>query len=42
MPILATSRKLGLRNGGRYVGISTDTTIEDAIFGPLAQFGGLE
>jgi uncharacterized protein (DUF58 family) len=35
-------QKVGLRNGGRYVGISTDTTIEEAIFGPLAQFGGLE
>jgi uncharacterized protein (DUF58 family) len=35
-------QKVGLRNGGRYVGISTDTTIEEAVFGPLARSGGLE
>jgi uncharacterized protein (DUF58 family) len=35
-------QRVGLRNGGRYVGISTDTTIEEAVFGPLARSGGLE
>ena len=35
-------QKVGLRNGGRYVGISTDTSIEEAVFGPLARSGGLE
>jgi uncharacterized protein (DUF58 family) len=35
-------QKVGLRNGGRYVGLSTDTTIEDAVFGPLARAGGIE
>jgi uncharacterized protein (DUF58 family) len=35
-------QKVGLRNGGRYVGISTATTIEEAVFGPLARSGGLE
>jgi uncharacterized protein (DUF58 family) len=35
-------QKVGMRNGGRYVGISTDTTIEEAVFGPLARSGGLE
>ncbi|HTW67325.1 MAG TPA: DUF58 domain-containing protein [Bryobacteraceae bacterium] len=35
-------QKVGLRNGGRYVGVSTSTTIEEAVFGPLARAGGLE
>ncbi len=35
-------RRLALGNGGRYVGLSTSLEIEDAIFGPLAQAGGLE
>lgn len=35
-------QKVGLRNGGRYVGLSTGTTIEEAVFGPLARSGGLE
>jgi uncharacterized protein (DUF58 family) len=35
-------QKVGLRGGGRYVGISTATTIEDAIFGPLVRAGGVE
>ena len=35
-------QKVGLRSGGRYVGISTATTIEEAVFGPLARSGGLE
>jgi hypothetical protein len=28
-------RKLALRNGGRYAGLSTRTDIEEALFGPL-------
>jgi uncharacterized protein (DUF58 family) len=35
-------QRVGLRNGGRYVGLSTDTTIEEAVFGPLARAGGVE
>jgi hypothetical protein len=35
-------QRVGLRSGGRYVGVSTDTTIEEAVFGPLARSGGLE
>jgi len=35
-------RQLALRNGGRYVSLSTSTGIEDAIFGPLVQAGGIE
>jgi uncharacterized protein (DUF58 family) len=35
-------QRVGLRNSGRYVGLSTDTTIEEAVFGPLARAGGLE
>jgi hypothetical protein len=35
-------QRVGLRNGGRYVGLSTATTIEEAVFGPMARSGGLE
>jgi len=35
-------RKLALRNGGRYAGLSTSVPIEEAVFGPLAQAGGVE
>ncbi len=35
-------RRLALGNGGRYVGLSTSLEIEDAIFGPLSQAGGLQ
>jgi len=35
-------QRVGLRNSGRYVGLSTTTTIEEAVFGPLARAGGLE
>jgi len=35
-------QRVGLRNSGRYVGISTATTIEEAVFGPLTRAGGLE
>ena len=35
-------QKVGLRNGGRYVGLSTATTIEEAVFGPMVRTGGIE
>jgi uncharacterized protein (DUF58 family) len=35
-------QRIGLRNSGRYVGLSTATTIEEAIFGSLARSGGIE
>ncbi len=35
-------RRLALGNGGRYVGLSTDVEVEDAIFGPLARMVGCE
>jgi hypothetical protein len=35
-------QRVGLRNSGRYVGLSTGTTIEEAVFGPLARAGGIE
>ncbi|HOL72285.1 MAG TPA: DUF58 domain-containing protein [Bryobacteraceae bacterium] len=35
-------RRLALRNGGRYAGISTSIPIEDAVFGPLAHVGAVE
>jgi uncharacterized protein (DUF58 family) len=35
-------QRIGLRNSGRYVGLSTGTTIEEAIFGPLARSGGIQ
>jgi uncharacterized protein (DUF58 family) len=41
----AYSRRLQIvaqRNGGRYVGLSTDTVLEDAIFGTIMPSGGLE
>jgi uncharacterized protein (DUF58 family) len=38
----AELRRLALRNGGRYTGVSTSMAVEDAIFGPLAAAGGLE
>ncbi|MEJ7609467.1 MAG: DUF58 domain-containing protein [Bryobacteraceae bacterium] len=33
---------LANRNGGKYVAVPTDTQIEEAIFGPLVQSGGLQ
>lgn len=33
---------IALRNSGRYVSVSTATTIEEAVFGPLARSGGLQ
>jgi len=35
-------QRIGLRNGGRYVGLSTSTPIEEAVFGPLVRSGALE
>jgi uncharacterized protein (DUF58 family) len=35
-------QRAGLRNGGKYVGISTTTTIEEAVFGPLVRAGGIQ
>ena len=35
-------QRIGLRNSGRYVGISTATTIEEAVFGTLARSGGIQ
>jgi uncharacterized protein (DUF58 family) len=35
-------RETALRSGGRYVGLSTSTPLEDAIFGPLIASGGIE
>jgi uncharacterized protein (DUF58 family) len=34
-------RSLALRNGGRYVGLSTLLTLEEAVFGPLAKARGI-
>ena len=38
----ARLRNVALRNGGRYVGLSTDIAIEDAIFGPLLRTGAVQ
>ncbi|HEV2689524.1 MAG TPA: DUF58 domain-containing protein [Bryobacteraceae bacterium] len=35
-------QRIGLRNSGRYVGLSTATAIEEAIFGSLARSGGVQ
>ncbi len=35
-------RDVALRNGGRYVGLSTSILIEDALFGPLVKSGALQ
>jgi len=35
-------QRVGLRNSGRYVGLSTTTAIEEAIFGPIARTGGIQ
>ena len=35
-------QRVGLRNSGRYVGLSTDTAVEEAIFGPLVRAGGIQ
>jgi uncharacterized protein (DUF58 family) len=35
-------QRVGLRNGGRYVGFSTNITIEEAVFGPIVRSGGVQ
>ena len=35
-------QRIGLRNSGRYVGLSTTNPIEEAIFGPLARSGAIQ
>ncbi len=35
-------QRIGLRNSGRYVGLSTGNPIEEAIFGPLARSGAIQ
>lgn len=35
----AAIQKVALRNQGRYAGVSTSTSIEEAIFGPMAMIG---
>jgi len=38
----ARIREVALRNGGRYVGLTTAIPVEDALFGPLARSGALQ
>ena len=38
----ARLRNVALRNGGRYVGLSTSVAIEDAIFGPILRTGAVQ
>lgn len=38
----ARLRHVALRNGGRYVGLTTSIPVEDALFGPLAKSGALQ
>lgn len=35
-------KRVALRSGGRYAGLSTSTPIEEAVFGPLVRSGGIE
>ena len=35
-------QRIGLRNSGRYVGLSTSTSIEEAVFGPIVRSGGIQ
>ncbi|MSV34729.1 MAG: DUF58 domain-containing protein [Bryobacterales bacterium] len=35
-------REVALRNGGRYVGLTTSIPVEDALFGPLVKAGALQ
>ena len=35
-------RNVALRNGGRYVGLTTSVPVEDALFGPLVKAGALQ
>jgi uncharacterized protein (DUF58 family) len=38
----ARLRDVALRNGGRYVGLSTAVAVEDAVFGPLLRTGAIQ
>jgi uncharacterized protein (DUF58 family) len=38
----ARLRTVALRNGGRYVGLSTAVAVEDAIFGPILRTGAVQ
>ena len=38
----AKIQRVGLRTGGKYVGFSTDTTIEEAMFGAMVRAGGIQ
>jgi uncharacterized protein (DUF58 family) len=35
-------RRIALRNGGRYAGLDTSMSLEEAIFGPLLKAGGID
>jgi len=35
-------QNIALRNDGRYIGLSTTTTIEEAVFGPMARSGAVQ
>ena len=35
-------QRIALRNSGRYIGLPTSTTIEEAVFGSLARSGGVQ
>lgn len=35
-------QRAALRSGGRYVGLSTNTSIEEAVFGPLVRTGAIQ
>jgi hypothetical protein len=37
----AAIRKLALRNGGRYAGVSTEQPVEEVVFGPLMRSRGV-
>lgn len=39
---MQSMRQVALRNGGRYVSLSTGMEIEDAIFGPMVHMGGID
>ena len=40
-PVRENLEQLALRNGGRYVGVSTSMPLEDVIFGSLVRARGL-
>ena len=35
-------QRIGLRNSGRYIGLSTSMAIEEAVFGPIARSGAIQ